>query len=463
MKQRLELAQKRSLFILRLRVATFRLLRAMSFLLLAKMCLTSALAQVTRVPPFVGTHSETWEHFGQTDLPAGTSILGGIATISGNHMVIERTFQMCTVFARPSDGVLLMDSDRPSGPMTIHFSQPVTAFGAYWGSGLHCGVFGFPDSPSILTFQDLNGDVVGTDSFLYRGDGTLMWRGYRFGTPVKTITRRAGDGEEGVAVDGLRAIVAGSPLSAGATQFDFNNDDHPDFVLYNAATGRTVVWYMNNNIHLASHNGPTLPSGWSMAAVADFNGDGHPDYLLYNASTHDTVIWYLVGATFLSGNHGPHVPSDWQVVAASDFDGNGSPDLVLYRPSTRKTVIWYMNKNERVGGATGPTIVSGWSVVTTADFDEDGHPDYLLFKPSTGQSVIWYLSGVTRSSSRSGPTIPTGYVLVGAADFDGNDRPDYVLYNSSTQQTAIWYLNNNVLGAHLAGPTLPNSWSLIAP
>jgi hypothetical protein len=43
-----------------------------------------------------------------------------------------------------------------------------------------------------------------------------MWRGYRFGTPVKTITRTAGDGQEGVAMDGLQAIVApSSPLNLG--------------------------------------------------------------------------------------------------------------------------------------------------------------------------------------------------------------------------------------------------------
>ena len=44
------------------------------------------------------------------------------------------------------------------------------------------------------------------------GDGTLTWHGYQFGTPVKTITRTAADGQEGFAVDGLQATVAGSPV-----------------------------------------------------------------------------------------------------------------------------------------------------------------------------------------------------------------------------------------------------------
>lgn len=102
-----------------------------------------------------------------------------------------------------------MDSDRPAGPFVITFSEPVSAFGAYWGDGYRCDLCCFfGDAPIILTFRDVDGNVIGTDSFDYRGDGTLMWRGYRFDIPVKTITRTAGDGLEGFAVDGLQAVVA---------------------------------------------------------------------------------------------------------------------------------------------------------------------------------------------------------------------------------------------------------------
>jgi hypothetical protein len=155
-------------------------------------------SQVTLMPPFVGTHSETWERFGVTQIPSGTSILGGIATISGDHMVTAHSFIMCSVIGRPSDGTKLMDSDRPSGPLTISFLQPVSAFGAYWGSSYRCALCcPYDDSPSILTFRNVNGNVIGSDSFFYRGNGTLMWRAYTFATPVKTITRTAGDGQRG--------------------------------------------------------------------------------------------------------------------------------------------------------------------------------------------------------------------------------------------------------------------------
>jgi hypothetical protein len=101
-----------------------------------------------------------------------------------------------------------MFQDRPNDRVTISFSQPVVAFGAYWGSGVNCR--GFADAATILTFQDVNGNVIGSDSFFYDSDGPLEWAGYTFATPVQTITRTASDGEEGFAVDGLQATVAPS-------------------------------------------------------------------------------------------------------------------------------------------------------------------------------------------------------------------------------------------------------------
>jgi hypothetical protein len=172
---------------------------------------SKASAQVTLVGPFVGDHSETWEEFPRGANPQRTPILGGLASISGTDLVIAGHFIMCSVKGRPSDGINLMDSDRPCGPFTISFVQPVSAFGAYWGSGIYCTLCcGFGDSPSILTFKDVNGTIIGTDSFAYTGNGKLMWRGYHFSTPVKTIIRTARDGLEGFATDGLQAIVAPS-------------------------------------------------------------------------------------------------------------------------------------------------------------------------------------------------------------------------------------------------------------
>jgi len=64
----LELEEKRNLFLACLRAAMLYPLGALALLFFLKT--TPANAQrVTQVPPFVGTHSETWERFGISPNP----------------------------------------------------------------------------------------------------------------------------------------------------------------------------------------------------------------------------------------------------------------------------------------------------------------------------------------------------------------------------------------------------------
>jgi hypothetical protein len=244
---------------------------------------------------------------------------------------------------------------------------------------------------------------------------------------------------------------------------DFNGDGHPDYVVQNAATRQTALWYLNNNVFISGAYGPTLATGWGLRSVADFNHDTHPDYALFAHRTDQTAIWYLSGPTYIGSAYGPTLPSGWELVATGDFNGDGKPDYVLYKASTRQTAIWYMNNAVFVSGAYGPTLPAGWSLVSVADFNRDGHPDYTLFNPSTRQTAIWYLSGPTFLRGAYGPSVPSGWELVATGDFNGDGKPDYVLYKTSTRQTAIWFMNNAVFVSGAYGPTLPAGWSLVAP
>jgi hypothetical protein len=267
----------------------------------------------------------------------------------------------------------------------------------------------------------------------------------------------AGTSPEGVNLDVIGYDLVNAPTT------DVNGDGKPDWVLYNASTQQTAVWYMNNNVRIASPYGTTISAGYKLVGTADSNRDGHPDYLLFNSSTRQTTIWYLSGVTHTASANGPTLPSGWQIVATGDFNDDGKPDWALYNASTHQTAIWYMNNNVRIASSAGPTLPAGWSLVGVGDFNRDGHPDYLLFNPSTRQSQIWYLSGATHTASANGPTIASGYQLIGTADFNGDGKPDYLLYNPSTRQTYIWFLNNNVLVSNAAGPVAPAGWSVVAP
>jgi len=254
-----------------------------------------------------------------------------------------------------------------------------------------------------------------------------------------------------------------TPSAATAMVADFNGDGHPDWVVRNAGTRQTAIWYLNNNVFSSAAWGPTLAAGWGLRIVADFNRDTHPDYALFNPVTDRTAIWYLSGPTFIGSAYGPTLPSGWELVATANFNGDSKPDYVLYNARTRQTAIWYLNNNVFVSAAWGPTLPTGWSLVGAADFDRNGHTDYLLFNSTTRQTAIWYLSGATFLRGAYGPSVPSGWALVATADFNGNGYPDYLLYKASTRQTAIWYLNNNVFVSGAYGPTLPTGWNLVAP
>ena len=254
-----------------------------------------------------------------------------------------------------------------------------------------------------------------------------------------------------------------TPVPGGNPPTDFNRDGHPDYLLYNADTRQTAVWYLNNNIYIGGAYAPTLPVGWRVIDVADFNRDDHPDYLLYNADTRQTAVWYLNNNVYIGGAYGPTLPAGWELVATGNFNNDGKPDYVLYNASTLQTVVWYLNNNVLIGGDVGPTLPTGWTLIGAADFDRDGHPDYLLFHPSSGYTAIGYLSGLTLVGAAWGPTLPGDWALVATTDFNSDGNPDYTLYKTNTRQTAIWYLNNSVYIGSAWGPTLPAGWTLAAP
>lgn len=293
--------------------------------------------QVTTVPPFVGTNSETWERFGINSLPSGTSILGGIATISGGKMLTQHGFRMCSVFGRPSDGTILMDQDRPLDFVMISFSQPVSAFGAYWGSGLYCS---FGDAATILTFQDVNGNEIGSDSFFYGGDGTLAWHGYAFATPVTTIFRTADDGQEGFAMDGLQATVA----SSGGSSARLSNISTRAFVQTgdNVLIGGLIITGSGQKTVIVRAIGPSLVNG----------GVTNP---LQNPmlELHDPT-----GALIASNDDWMNAPNKQEIIDSGLAPGNNSESAILtsLSPGNYTAIV------RGVSSGTGIAVVEGYDL-----------------------------------------------------------------------------------------------------
>src|SRR5438046_643186 len=167
---------------------------------------------------------------------------------------------------------------------------------------------------------------------------------------------------------GTPSVFASPPAIGGIAfeppaAYDFNQDGKRDYVLSNAVTHQTAVWYLNNNVFVGGAYGPSLPANWSVVGVADFNGDNKPDYLLFNFSTGQTGIWYLSGPTLVGGAFGPSIVSGYTLIGAADFDRDGKPDYALYSSAMQRTAVWYLNNNVFVGGAYGPSLPANWSLI----------------------------------------------------------------------------------------------------
>ena len=197
---------------------------------------------------------------------------------------------------------------------------------------------------------------------------------------------------------------------------DFNRDGHPDYVLLDTGGGsRSVIWYLSGRTLVGRANGPSVPprvpGGWGLVGIGDFNGDGYPDYVLENANTRQTAIWYLNNNVYVGGGFGPTLPAGWALVGVADFNRDGHPDYVLEN-GTGQTAIWYLSGRALIGGAYGPKLPSGrWFLAATADFNGDGNPDYVLYNDNTRQTAIWYLNNNVFIRGAWGPTLPAGWSL----------------------------------------------------
>jgi len=178
----------------------------------------SAQAALVALPPFTGTTSESFESFPNFTLPEGTPILVNAAKItSANADLVIYQPGTADFFLGPTfgnapvqNGIKGLGLNSANDTGTVTFASTINAFGGYWGADLNPPFSLTPD----ITFKFYNGaTLVGTDTLVYAGGGSLTWEGWFSTTPFNRVTYTG----DFVVVDAIQSDAAPVPEPASAT------------------------------------------------------------------------------------------------------------------------------------------------------------------------------------------------------------------------------------------------------
>lgn len=238
---------------------------------------------------------------------------------------------------------------------------------------------------------------------------------------------------------------------------DFDNDQRPDLVWVNTATGQLAMWNMGGGTYGERVvgggylNSIPLPAGWRVAGTGDIDGDGHTDLFLQSDGGF-LGAWFFDGLTLRNGisltpKQVQH--PEWRIRAVGDLNHDGHPDLVWQNPITGQLAFWLMD------GTTATTFISSsvappsgdWEVVGIGDSNRDGNLDLFWQQRSTGRLAVWRMdqhvldSGAYLSASPSDPK----WRVAAVADLDGDGYSDLVLQHADTGEVAAWYLQETTV------------------
>jgi protocatechuate 3,4-dioxygenase beta subunit len=328
------------------------------------------------------------------------------------------------------------------------------------------------DGVEVLpTIADQNWHMIGSADFNNDEVPDILWRNTSTGENVVWFMMEA----TSLSGAGALPVVADQNWKIAGIA-DFNEDQRPDILWRNSATGENYVWFLNGiSISGAAALDPAPGADWlpfdigdpvlRQSSGADFNSDGKPDILWRNASTGENYLWYMDGATVTGGGSlTPVADQDWKLAGIADFNSDGKPDVLWSNISTGENYLWYMNGTAVTGAGALPTLTDqNWKIVGIADFNSDGKPDILWRNISTGENYVWHMNGTAVTGAGVLPTLPDqNWKIAGAADFNNDGKPDVLWRNTTTGENCIWYLNETaVTGAGALPPVPDQNWKLV--
>ena len=268
-------------------------------------------------------------------------------------------------------------------------------------------------------------------------------------------------------------IVDTSPLQANYDsghvrshdlRADANGDGRGDVTWRNSVTGSNYQWQMNGMALSGQGYLPTVPTNWSIAALADFNGDGKGD-VLWRDSSGLTYAWFMNGLAIASQGYLPSVPLPWAVAGMGDANADGKADVVWRNAATGDNYIWIMNGLSVSSQAYLPNVPGpDWEMVAVADFTGDRKADVLWRNKATGQVYLWQLDGLVVAAQGYLPTVSDpDWEVVGAPDADGDGKADVLWRNKTSGLMYLWLMNGLTVASQGYLPSVTDAgWKVVS-
>jgi subtilase family serine protease len=254
---------------------------------------------------------------------------------------------------------------------------------------------------------------------------------------------------------------------------DFNQDDHPDILWRDPASGQNIIWFMggeNNSQIVGGNHLVTVPGNWEIKGSTDFNRDNSIDLLWRDPASGQNVIWFMDGANSASAAYLVPVGGSWDIKGIADFNNDDIDDLLWRDPSSGQNVVWFMggvNNGESIAAAWLPAVGGGWDIKGVADFNNDDRPDLLWRDPASGQNVVWFMGGTNNTQPTGSINLSSvggGWDIEGVADFNNDGSPDLFWRDLTSGQNVVWFMggsNNSALIGGITLPTVQGGWQPI--
>ena len=267
-------------------------------------------------------------------------------------------------------------------------------------------------------------NVAGVGDFNGSGTDGILWSDPSTGD---TDEWQLSDGHWSATVD--LGTHPGNYQITGVGNFFGNGIDD---VLWTSTAGgavQTDIWKLDTNGQWDASVSPgTHPAGYGIAATGDWTGDGTDGILWYNASTGDTDEWQLNNGQWVASvDLGSHPGSGWTIAGVGDFFDNGRDDVLWTNSSggAVQTDIWELGSNGQWINSVSPgSHPAGYQVAGVGDFTGNGTSDILWQNTSTGDVDEWLIKNGQWAASIDLGSHPGTFQIAGTGNFTGTNTAD---------------------------------------